>query len=232
MGRNVFLSCEIRNEISSWFAANGYLVSLLPADKGLPSPIASHPDILIFNSPNGLLMTENYYQSNKQIFDARGIIPKRTSEKHGDKYPQDILLNALYANGKVYCKRSAVSGVIRESFDTVNVNQGYARCSSCVINLPDTSQAVITADAGIAGALENNGVKALRISEGHIALPPYNFGFIGGASADTENSVLFFGNLAAHPDFEKIRDFVSGCGKETVFFDSFELTDYGSCVIF
>ena len=132
------------------------------------------------------------------------------SQKAGKIYPQNVLLNCLYLNNVLYGKLSAVADEVKKycnknNIRTVNVNQGYTRCSTLVID----EKAVITADSSIANALENNGVEVLKICEGHIFLEDLDYGFIGGASGKIGNTIFFFGNIKNHPDFEKINDFIT-----------------------
>ena len=87
---------------------------------------------------------------------------------------------------------------------TVNINQGYARCSTLVLN----EKALITSDLSIEKALKKDGVEVLLISSGNIILDGYDYGFIGGASGKIdENTVVFLGNVTNHPDYRRIENF-------------------------
>jgi hypothetical protein len=86
----------------------------------------------------------------------------------------------------------------------VPVKQGYTKCSTCVVG----ENAIITADASIANAALANSVETLLIRSGHIALPGFDYGFIGGAAGLIDNSLLAVcGKLASHPDSGAIRAF-------------------------
>lgn len=116
----------------------------------------------------------------------------------GSSYPDNVLLNGLFLDGKLYGKMSAIDPVVldyctAERIPVVNVNQGYARCSTLIIN----EHAVITADLSISNALKNNGVEVLRITPGHILLEGYDYGFIGGAGFATANPLSFSVTLVA-----------------------------------
>lgn len=147
----------------------------------------------------------------------KSLTPTLISQKAGKNYPQNVLLNCLYLNHTLYGNLSAVADEVkdycnRNNIKTVNINQGYARCSTLVIN----DKAVITADSSIAKALENNGVEVLKINEGHILLEGFNYGFIGGAGTKLNDKILFFGNIKSHPDFDKIALFISKHNKEII----------------
>lgn len=130
-------------------------------------------------------------------------------KKAGNKYPEDILLNFLYLNNTLYGKLSAIDKNLLDyckenNIRTVNINQGYARCSTLVLN----KKAVITSDLSIEKALKKDGVEVLLISSGSIVLDGYDYGFIGGASGKIEeNTIAFFGNVTSHPDYKKIENF-------------------------
>ena len=131
-------------------------------------------------------------------------------KKPGKNYPENILLNCLYHNNKLYGKLSATDSSVREycrenNIETVNVNQGYTRCSTLVVN----DKAVITADKSIEKGMKNNGVEVLLISAGKIVLEGFDYGFIGGASFSDNNTIYFFGDITKHPDYNKIKEFNS-----------------------
>lgn len=151
----------------------------------------------------------------------------------GEKYPENILLNFLFHNNILYGKIQAIDSKLFEyckhnDIKTVNINQGYARCSTLVVN----DNAVITSDSTIEKALTENGVEVLKISSGNIVLDGYDYGFIGGASGKLDdNTVVFFGNIQTHPDYLMIKEF---CKKHNVRIKSvcnkMPLTDIGGIV--
>ncbi|MCH5296479.1 MAG: hypothetical protein J1E85_02295 [Ruminococcus sp.] len=154
------------------------------------------------------------------------------SHKAGKKYPENVLLNCLYLDNILYGKSSAISSEVKEycnenNIKIVNVNQGYTRCSTLIVN----EKAAITADISIAKALKNNGVEVMKISEGHIILEGFNYGFIGGASGKIDNRIVFFGNVKNHPDFNKIETFIKNHGKDIqILCPQMPLTDIGGIV--
>ena len=90
---------------------------------------------------------------------------------------------------------------------------------------------MITADCGIAKALSDVGTDVLVIPSGGIELPGYDYGFIGGASAVTDESVIFFGDIRSHGDYNAIVDFISRQGKTTEYIEGMSLTDYGGATV-
>jgi len=109
----------------------------------------------------------------------------------------------------------------------VDVRQGYARCSCAAVD----GRSVITADPGIAAALDALGdVDVLTVAPGHVLLPGFEYGFIGGASGRVGDELVFSGDLSAHPDFEAIEAFVTSRGVRLRYFPEFPLTDIGSII--
>ena len=90
--------------------------------------------------------------------------------------------------------------------------------------------AVITSDRGIEKALAPYPIDVLLIRPGHVVLPGFPLGFLGGASGLVGRRVVFHGDLLAHPDFLRIRRFIEERNKEAAWFSGFPLTDIGSIV--
>lgn len=155
---------------------------------------------------------------------------KKLPEKN---YPGNILLNCLYLNNRLYGKLDCIDETVLQycaenGIETVNVNQGYARCSSLVTG----KNAVITADKSMKKALKINGAEVLLISPGNIVLEGFDYGFIGGASFYDNNTVFFFGDVTKHPDYQKIRSFTEeNNSKIEILCKSQPLTDIGGAVI-
>ena len=67
-----------------------------------------------------------------------------------------------------------------------------------------SESAAITADRGMAEILKKHGIRATLIEHGGISLPPYEYGFIGGAGEVHDGKLYFFGDVNTHPDKDKI----------------------------
>jgi hypothetical protein len=155
-------------------------------------------------------------------------------EQHGiaPAYPKDAALNCFALGGKLYCNPKAVSRALLEHYVAMGfviapVKQGYAKCSTCVVD----ERSIITADLSIARAAKSNGLDVLVIKSGHIALPGLDCGFIGGAAGLIEKGKLaVFGSLKTHPDGETIRRFCKARGVETIELADSPLIDIGGIV--
>ena len=117
---------------------------------------------------------------------------------------------------------------MKTSRQKVHVPQGYSRC--CCLPVDDNS--FITSDAGIAKALSACNAHVLFIQKGHILLPGFDYGFIGGCaghfSIDGKRTIIFNGDLSSHPDYRKIAAFIRDREVEIIYFDSYPLEDIGS----
>ena len=217
---------EFINELNR----NGY--QTIPTDRIeiFPNPEQFHADMQILKI-NDTIFLLNECTDLKREFDTRHII--YCHNKAGEKYPKNILLNFLFLNDTIYGKLSDIDPALRSyclenNIKMVNLNQGYCRCSTLVLK----NNAVITADSSIEKAMKENEVDVLKITEGHIILDGYDYGFIGGASRKVDdNTIIFFGNIENHPDYNLIYHF---CDKHNVnikiIFKNAPLRDIGGIV--
>ena len=195
-----------------------------------PIPEQKHADMQILPINNDIFLINECTVLAEKLPKERLLF---CNKKAGNKYPEDILLNFLYLNNTLYGKLSAIDKNLLDyckenNIRTVNINQGYARCSTLVLN----KKAVITSDLSIEKALKKDGVEVLLISSGSIVLDGYDYGFIGGASGKIEeNTIAFFGNVTSHPDYKKIENFCDNHNLSiNVICHYMSLTDIGGLV--
>ena len=223
--KTALLSNKVPGKVTDIFENLGYGCVLLQDFKYLDTPVSHHPDMLFSLLPSGkLLCDERYLKANPELCETE--LEFLVSKKHlGKLYPNDIVFDALIYDDTVYGNVSFIAPEILESCkNKVNVKQGYTLCSTLV-----TDKCAITADKGIYNALKRNGVDVLEISPDRIVLEGYNSGFIGGASAfePISDTVVFFGDISAHKDFNKIADFLSEHGHSIKYLSGYPLTDFG-----
>ena len=211
----------------------GFEVILLPMADYLAEAVSGHTDMLVFIGFGKLFCHANYYKSNRDVIERIASLSSSevcvSNEFTGEKYPSDVLFNACLVGNNLICNEKTASKHILDAAkahgcEIIDVSQGYTKCSTCIVS----DHAVITADLGIAKACREKNIEVLEISEGHIALPPYDFGFIGGASGVSGDKVYFCGSLDTHPDGEKIKNFCSKHNKIAVSLGNGELQDVGS----
>lgn len=146
-----------------------------------------------------------------------------------EKYPFDIALNVLRIGNLCFGRKDSIDDRILKAYSlmgikVVNINQGYSKCSVCVVD--DTS--IITADNGIALAAGKEGLSVLHISPGNIELPGANYGFIGGASGKLNKNLLAFaGDINTHPQGEEIIEFCKDRGVQVLSLHNGPLQDIG-----
>lgn len=192
-------------------------------------PEQKHADMQLLPINNRLFVLRECSELSAKLPDNRVILCTREAK---EKYPANVLLNFLLFNNKLYGKSDAIDNSVKEycgkkNINIININQGYARCSTLVIN----EKAAITADKSIEKALKKDGAEVLLIQPGHIRLEGFDYGFIGGSSVKIENTIYFFGNLENHPDGQKIKDFIRRYNSNLeILCPRLPLTDIGGAV--
>lgn len=225
--KKLLVSSDMSKKCVDALKSRGYGVIAVPPFEALSKPVMSHPDMLMYYVNNKLILSEDYYNAQKDFFDSLDVLICTDGVKMKDEYPFDIAFDALGAGRLLYGKDGFVSTVLKNEFEGfVPVNQGYTRCSV----LYHGSGCAVTSDQGITKALIKNGIKVLRISEGGISLKGYNCGFIGGASGVCEDTVYFFGNIMTHPDGERITSFFNENKIKAVSLSDEPLSDYGGFI--
>lgn len=149
----------------------------------------------------------------------------------GSGYPGDCIYNAA-CTGRYFIHRSDITDPkLKASAEKlgmifIDVPQGYTKCSTLVVD----ENSIVTSDRGIEKKCSAAGLDVLLISQGHVALPGFRYGFIGGASGRIDDTILFEGDASAHPDFEAIKEFIGSKGLEISYDKEMPLTDIGSIV--
>ncbi len=216
----------------------GYSVIDLPRFSLLSKPVSSHADML-FSFICGYLVTSKAYYSVAKTqldkvcaqLDADIVLDPHSDYLH---YPDEARFNALFHNGVLFASSRSVSPLMidickKHNVSFLHVNQGYACCSSAVCG-----NGIITADPSICSAVSSAGIPVLKISEGHIVLPGYPYGFIGGASGFCKNSetLYFNGDIGSHPDYCSIKSFAGSLGVKIDSLGDWSLADCGGMFFF
>jgi len=182
----VLTDCRINENALTKLKMRGFEPILLPPAQGLQPGVASHTDMLLFLGFGKLFCHRKYYEINAELIARIAERAKLeivlSDEKWSAEYPCDVLFNACLVGKTLICNEKTVSKLIlneakKQVSNVINVPQGYTKCSVCIVS----DNAIITADRAIAAACVSCGIDVLQITEGHVSLPPYSFGFIGGA---------------------------------------------------
>ena len=213
---------------------NGFCTVWLPRNPHLPAPVAGHPDLSVFFAPDAVFTTKRYAVLAQRELAAvcRHIrLPLRTvTAEVGDRYPHDVLLDALPVGRRLFCLPDATAHELtcHPGYRIIPVRQGYAKCAA----LPVGSNALASADPSILIAAEREGLETFALSPGGIRLSGYSTGFIGGAAScapyESTDAVFFCGDPQLHPDGAALTAFLTAHGKTCHSLPGMPLTDIGT----
>lgn len=222
----------VDEKILSYFNKKGISVIKNTPNTDIDSAVSTHADMAAVHlGDKDILICRNQTQLAIKLKKFGMTVLESECPVSGE-YPKDIGLNFAFAGSHVFGNFSYADEALlkaTENFERVNVKQGYCKCSVLVVS----ENAIITDDEGIHRKASERGIDSLLISKGDILLEGHDYGFIGGASGKIlRNTVLFFGNIEKHSDFDKINSFLSehGCSYECT--DKDPLRDIGGIVPF
>lgn len=215
-------------QLAKALAQLGVASLLTREDTRLPGPVSWHPDMQ-FCAIDERLVAAKATPSLAVVKDFSCIETERIP---GSAYPQDVLCNVLswgcWAMGNRRYADEAVLRVVEQAgLRWISVRQGYAACSTALVD----AASAITADRGVAAALQAIGVEVLLLEPGGIVLPGYPYGFIGGCCGKLAPDLMAFtGRLASHPQGEQVRAFLKARGVYAVELLDNELLDVGGMI--
>jgi hypothetical protein len=226
----IILTEKLSNTISR--LPKGQVGIFLPDSPFLPENISFHTDLRVFYHNNTVICPP----SLKRILTV--TLPEEIRIICGERepeglYPNDVLYNAvavgrfLIANEKTVAKE-ILDYTKSQNMTLIPVKQGYCRCNVTIVSNTYGKEAIITEDEGVAKKAMEYGIDVLLIPAGGVTLTGWKNGFIGGASVSTQNEIIFFGDIALHPQGKEISDFCALYGKQpfSLIPDS-PLFDYG-----
>lgn len=211
MKNKVIVSRDAGKELKNYLSEKADLMIFEPIDT-VAEPVRCHPDLVYCRLKEDII-----FMGNERLLKP--------------VYPGDIIYNG-FSTGKYFIhdlehtERQLLKAVNDLELIPVNVKQGYACCSI----VPVDEDSIITYDRGIAKAAEAAGLSVLTIGPGHVELPGYDTGFIGGTSGRVGDEIIFNGDLAAHPDCQAIRQFIEERGLKIRYFSGYPLRDIGSII--
>ncbi len=192
--------------------------------------ISDHADVNINYLGNGEIIIDASQNHLTECLKESGFRVNEPYNAVSGSYPNDCSLNCAEVGELLIARKKSSDKSIIKKFPEdliVNVNQGYAKCSTCVVN----KNAIITDDESINSSCKKVGIDSLLISKGDILLKGHNYGFIGGASALIEkNKILFFGDITKHCDYQKIISFLLKHRCNYDYLKDHPLTDIGGMV--
>lgn len=209
---------------------HGISVIEVPQNLDIAPPLSSHADMSVCHiGGNNLVAVESVYYGLKSQLPCSAKLLKVENYQKAE-YPDDICINACIIGDKLLHNLKYTDPVLSNEANilglkTINVKQGYTKCSVCVLS----ADRIITSDTGIHETAINCGITSLLIQSGFIKLDGYDTGFIGGACGKiSSEKIAFTGRLSVHPDESKILNFVEESGLEAVFLTDDDIFDIGS----
>ena len=214
----IYVSINAYQKMIDALCEEGHLIAFVRPCKAVSEPISMHPDICIIKL--GTSLKSPVFAGNTSLL--------------GPEYPNDVLYNAVVTERFFICNTKTVSrdlvkavNTLYPDIRTIHVNQGYTKCNMVVVD----ENHFITEDEGIFKALESEkDAECLLIEGGHVLLPGHDRGFIGGASGRIGDDIWFNGDISAHPNNDRIKSFIEGCGLGIRYVSGRPLMDIGSII--
>ncbi len=222
----VAISCTATDSINA-LNKIGIKTYVITPDTRLPEPVNSHADIQLLHTGKNRLFIQNEHLCAGELKADFNLC--MISESAGSEYPDDVRLNCTIIGNKIICNRKTVSVEILDfaeinGLTVIDTNQGYSRCSVCVVN----ENAIITDDKSIFTAAQFFLDDVLFISKGSIRLDGYDYGFIGGCCGKIDkDKIAFNGAIDSHKDYQQIVDFLNRNHVQCVELNNNRLTDIG-----
>lgn len=173
--------------------------------------VAFHPDMVLCPVGYGKIVVEPImYEYYKKILEPYRVELLKGQSKLSRNYPLNIAYNISSVGNKAflhhrYADSVAVKELEKASVKLIDVNQGYTKCATAVIN----DKGIITSDRSIYKRALENGIDALLIEPGYVKLEGFDYGFIGGCCGKIGNSLLVFaGDPSTHPNWAAMSDFL------------------------
>lgn len=209
----------------------GIRVLTCPVNPGVDMRLRSHIDLSVLHLGGPRFILAAYLRETDFAKELSALGAEIIFAEDGESaiYPADARLCALLLGKKLFHSPQITDHAVLKAggFCQVPVRQGYAKCAVC----PVSANAAITADGGMARALEKEGVGVLEIESGGVSLPGFNKGFIGGAAfLLSPDTLAVTGRPDALPDWKRIELFLGKYGIRTVFLTDRPIFDIGSAV--
>ena len=191
--------------------------------------LGTHPDIQVCKIRQYLVVDPRTYEYYLEELKDTGITVVKGKVTVTNYYPDNIAYNVAvlddYAIHNFNYTDPVIQGIIDKlGLIKVDVKQGYSKC-----NILHTEDSIITSDEGIVNRLPSE-LSRLKISPDSIVLRGYDYGFIGGATGYDSRVVYFLGDILAHPEYKKIKEYLDSKNIDTMVLGNDSLTDLGSLI--
>ena len=230
------IDSRVSEECEFSLIRSGFTVLKTPPSPYLSEPLSSHPDMLFFKDGDTIITSVDYAViAETMLGDIRFYAPKVrirvTDISQRPEYPRDAVFNALRIGDKLFLKTDTAAEAVlayaeENGLKIIHTSQGYPACTALAVS----DNAAITADRGLFAVMKQNGVEVLLIENGGITLPPYEYGFIGGACGRIGNRIFFLGDPRLHPQYDLIAKFCQKHGNRIIGLSDQPLTDMGRII--
>jgi len=230
---NIFVDYRISNE--ELFNLKKLDINIIKCPKCdlLYDAINGHPDILInLIDDKHIVVHKDIDKNFMEYLEILGYKISLSNNSLGNKYPHNIILNALnfsdyFIHNLKHTDKNLRSAVKKSNI--INVNQGYTKCSCAVLS----ENALITSDNSIYKALQGTDIDVLLIPPGDILLPGLDYGFIGGCCGLIDkHKIAFFGDLNFYYYGSEVLSFLNKHDLEPIYLRHGKLIDRGSLMGF
>ena len=223
----VLINHEIAKEFSSVTGIE--TIPLFPYNR-LDLPVQCHADMLFCVLDDTIFCYEDYVKEYGLLscLTEGGKKICFVSATCESKYPKDISLNVLVMGKTIFCNvrhtaREILCYAESNGYKIVNVKQGYAACSTLVVD----DNFAVTADKGMIDAIKAEGKECLLADCDDIVLEGYKCGFFGGASGVIDKNIYFFGDVDMLKNGEKIRTVLNDKNYDVFQITSGRVYDFG-----
>lgn len=220
--------CE--KTLAGFISSFGVELIFAEENAGVDPAIKNHADVNVLYLGNGRVVLDESQHCLAQRLRLRGFETEFTSEPVCGEYPGDCRLNVALVGSWAFGRFDIADESVQKlkNVKKINVRQGYAKCSVCVVN----GNALITDDPSIYKAALKEKLHVLLCEKGNVRLSGHDYGFIGGACALIEKDhLLFFGDITKHKSFDEIQSFLKNEGCRFSFLKGYPLTDIGGLVL-
>lgn len=216
-------------------ALNAYAIEtiVIKPCRSLGKAINSHADMVCHHLGGNQIIVAQGEEYLKAEFKRHGFEVIDSNKCISEFYPNDVSLNAVRVGNNLIANLTVLDNTIinycdENGIQLIPVKQGYAKCSTIVVD----NHSIITADQSIAKAAIAAQIHVLLIEPGYIALPGFNYGFIGGTCGFiNQKQIAFTGNIKAHPSYREMKEFLNDREVEIISLTNRELIDIGGIII-
>lgn len=225
----VFANCD-DNTLEKAFEELSVKVVKPTQSELLEAPVRLHADILANYVGNNTFLVDYHQNELIEFVEQSGGMVKIINNIKSP-YPNDCLLNFADIGDYIICNKSNLSQKILEALpqkQIIDVNQGYSKCSVCIVN----HNTIITDDISIYNAVSQYAhIKSLLVEKGSVRIEKYDYGFFGGCCGLIDKDLLLFnGDLSTHNDFRNIIEFLNINNVNYIDVKGKPLTDIGSII--